>query len=230
MIMNSIAKHYPHIICHMMSTIDGKITSGDGVDILDNYFDIYTKTEDMLEPHSAWMCGRVTMQMFSAKNDEFIQSQSTSSQYLFGVDTKGVLRWGSNTIKLSNIESPLHLVIVVTESTPKEYIQYLNDKNILSVLAGEDEIDFKKLFEIMSDKFGVKTLLLEGGGILNGSIMAADLVDEISLLVTPIVLNNNSAPSVFDRKISDTIDCKNYSLKDVKQMDKDCVWLRYNKK
>ena len=57
----------PYIICHMMSTLDGKIASGGESDILGDYFGIYTQTEDMLEA-KAWMCGRVTMQMF-ASND-----------------------------------------------------------------------------------------------------------------------------------------------------------------
>lgn len=43
----------PYTICHMMSTIDGKITSGVGIDILEEYFEIYTKIEDRLEV-KAW--------------------------------------------------------------------------------------------------------------------------------------------------------------------------------
>ena len=54
----------PYVICHMMSTIDGKITSGTGVDILEDYFSLYTQTEDKLE-FKNWLIGRVTMEMFA---------------------------------------------------------------------------------------------------------------------------------------------------------------------
>src|SRR3989344_3020669 len=109
----------PYIICHMMSTIDGKITGGNGVDIMsDEFFGLYTETEDMLPSHTAWMCGRVTMQMFASSE---AQPLSTASQqidtsdfiaqhegnlYMFGVDTKGLLRWEKNSIKLSNVADP----------------------------------------------------------------------------------------------------------------------------
>ena len=232
----------PHIICHMMSTIDGKITGGDGVDIMsDEFFGLYTETEDMLPSHTAWMCGRVTMQMFASSE---AQPLSTASQqidtsdfiaqhegnlYMFGVDTKGLLRWEKNSIKLSNVADPLHLVIVVTEATPKEYLQSLQDKEISYLVAGEEDIDFPKLFASMREKMNVETLLLEGGGLLNGSVMAADMIDEISLLMTPKVVNRSNAPSLFERKVEEPLDVTDYFLTDVKRMAKGSVWLRYKK-
>jgi 2,5-diamino-6-(ribosylamino)-4(3H)-pyrimidinone 5'-phosphate reductase len=232
----------PHVICHMMSTIDGKITGGNGTDILSGeYFDLYTKTEDMLGPHTAWMFGRVTMQMFANANSTPLPSLTKNIElvnylaphednlFMFGVDTKGLLRWDKNTIKLSNVIEPLSLVIVVTVSTPKEYLQYLQNNGISYLVAGTDKIDFIKLFNTMKEKLGVETLLLEGGGLLNGSVMAADLVDEISLLVTPTVINQSQAPSLFERKQNEPLNLRHYTLTGVKQMDKDTVWLRYKK-
>lgn len=232
----------PHIICHMMSTIDGKITGGNSVDIMsDEFFGLYTQTEDTLPPHTAWMCGRVTMQMFASSETSTLPALSHDIEpvdniashegnlFMFGVDTKGLLRWDKNSIKLSNITDPLHLVVVVTESTPKEYLQYLQDKQISYLVSGTEEIDFSKLFTSIKGKLGVETVLLEGGGLLNGSVMAADLVDEISLLVTPLVVNKSQAPSLFERKVDEPSDITNYSLIDIKRMEKDSVWLRYKK-
>jgi 2,5-diamino-6-(ribosylamino)-4(3H)-pyrimidinone 5'-phosphate reductase len=236
-----IEKEKPHIICHMMSTIDGKITGGDGVDIMsDEFFGLYTETEDKLPSHTAWMCGRVTMQMFASSEtqplptasqvdtSDFI-AQHEGNMYMFGVDTKGQLRWDKNSIKLSNITDPLHLVIVVTEATPKEYLQYLQDKGISYLVAGNESIDFPKLFASIKEKMTVETLLLEGGGLLNGSVMAADMVDEISLLMTPKVANRGNAPSLFERKVEEPLNVTDYTLIDVKQMAKGSVWLRYKK-
>ena len=233
----------PHIICHMMSTIDGKITGGDGVDIMnDEFFGLYTETEDMLQPHTAWMCGRVTMQMFAGKDASPLPALSSQIEltdhiaphkenlYMFGVDTKGLLRWDKNTIQLSNVTNPLHLIVVVTETTPKEYLKYLQNKDISYLMAGTDSIDFPKLFTSIKEKLNVETLLLEGGGLLNGSVMAADMVDEISLLLTPKVANRGNAPSLFERKVEEPLHITDYSLADVKQMEKGSVWLRYKKK
>ena len=232
----------PHIICHMMSTIEGKITSGDGTDILsDDYFELYTKTEDMLPSHSGWMLGRVTMQMFASSDTSPLPSLSHDIEstdriashegnlYMFAVDTKGLLRWDKNSIKLSNIADPLHLVVVTTTSTPKEYLQYLQDREISYIVAGTNEIDFSTLFKTMKEKLHVETLLVEGGGLLNGSVMAAEFIDEISLLLTPTIVNQTSAPSLFERKQDESLNLRHYALTSVQKMEKDTVWLRYKK-
>lgn len=231
----------PYIITHMMSTIEGKITSRDGTDILsDDFFELYTQTEDLLEGQ-AWMLGRVTMQMFASSEASSLSPLTTEikpgdfiathegSRYMFGVDTKGILRWDKNTIKLSNVKENLNLVIIVTDTTPKEYLQYLQEKQISYLVAGTNEIEFPTLFQTMKEKMGVEKLLLEGGGLLNGSVMTADCIDEISLLITPTVVNQSTAPSVFERKQDEPLNLKRYTLEGVQQREKDTVWLRYKR-
>lgn len=224
----------------MISTIDGKITSGVGIDILEDYFDVYTKIEDKLEC-SAWMCGRVTMQMFAEKINSPLQTTNlkidtqnyfsfkSGSYFMIGVDTKGILRWKDNYIKLSNVTEKLHLIIVVTEKTPKKYLVYLRSKKISYIFAGEEKIDFHKLFNTLKEELHIEKLLIEGGALLNGSVLASDLIDEISLLIAPIVINRSEAPSVFERKGINEIIIKHFSLKNVTQVDKEIVWLRYTK-
>ncbi len=234
-------KQRPHIICHMMTTIDGKIASGDGVDILDDYFDVYTKTEDNLPSHTGWMCGRVTMQMFAKNTAEPLDDTSdrisadhflaphTATKFFFGVDTKGQLRWKSNTIQLTNAKDPLHLVIIVTKSTPASYLAYLKQLGISYIVTGQSTIDFSLLFSAIYANFGVETLLLEGGGLLNGSVMEAGYVDEISMLLTPTVLNKSSAPSLFERKQTPIINTKTYTIHSVTTVEKNCIWIRYHR-
>jgi riboflavin biosynthesis pyrimidine reductase len=81
----------------------------------------------------------------------------------------------------------------------------------------------------MKEKLHVDTLLLEGGGLLNGSVMSMDLIDEISLLMTPTIVNQTNAPSVFERQQEEPLNLRLYSLLDVQKMEKDTVWLRYKK-
>lgn len=234
--MNSIR---PYVICHMMSTIDGKIAIGTGVDILEDYFELYTKTEDKLKCKN-WLIGRVTMEMFAESvntplpkldqeisNNDFIV-ENKSQPYMFAVDTKGILRWKDNTITLSNVSEKLHLVVLVTNETPKEYLAYLKSKQISYIFGGDKEIDFTKTLEKISEKFKVQKLLLEGGGILNGSLMSNDLVDEISLLLTPRVLNKSNSPSVFEHE-TDGVNTKDFSLFSFEKTEKDAVWLRYKR-
>lgn len=231
----------PYIICHMMSTIDGRIASGlKGVDILDkDYFSLYVQIESALKGQ-AWMCGRVTMEMFARGVDtplpdekkdlddsDFIAPYEEKS-YVIAVDTNGHLRWDKNTITLTEVPGNNHLVVVVTNQTPIKYLMHLQEKNISYIFGGKDAIDFKSVLHKLKKKLRIDKLLLEGGGLLNGSVLAADFIDEISLLITPIALNRSNAPSMFERK-GEEVDVKKYKLFETKQMEKDTVWLRYKK-
>jgi len=224
----------------MMTTIDGKIDSGiRGFDVLEDYFPVYTKCEAKLNGQ-AWMCGRVTLRMFAAGEytplpvldrsinlDEY-RAPHSEKRYMFGIDPKGVLRWESNTVKLTNVE-PLHLVIVVTDVTPKEYLSYLRNLGISYIIAGDKAaIDIPILVQKIHDDYHIDRLLLEGGGSWNGSMMDAGVVDEISTILTPIVLNRKAAPAIFDaeRVVSDI---HGFMPSDVAKLEKGALWIRYKK-
>ncbi len=232
-------KNKPYVICHMMSTLDGRITSGTTQDILSDYFDLYTKIEDELSGQ-AWLCGRVTMKAFATEASSSLAefsgqidtpdylTNSKDNGFFIGIDTKGTLRWDKNTVKLSNVAHEIPLVIVVVEETPVHYSSYLRSKGISYLCAGKESINFGILMEKIKTKLGVHTLLLEGGGNTNGSVLSEDLIDEISLMIVPIILNRTGVPGVFDRQTHE-IDVKKFSLFAVTQIEKDCVWLRYKK-
>ncbi len=233
-------KSKPYVICHMMSTIEGKIASGEEKDILNDYFDLYQNTEDILES-KAWIVGRVTMEMFAeGKNTQLSTTNKNIDEadflapfngehFLFAIDTKGILRWKDNTITFGNVKEKLHLVVVVTKKTSKDYLNYLQEKNVSYVMAGDEEVNFIDLLERIKEKFKVDKLLLEGGGLMNGSLMSEGLIDEISLLLCPIVINRTTAPSVFERKIQEEVTTKKYQLVEFKKIEKDTLWLRYRK-
>lgn len=231
----------PYTICHMMSSIDGKIASGvPGLELFGKFFDLYTKTEDEIRGQ-AWMCGRVTMEMFAKDVNtplhnlaEVVDSEdyigpNTGSLFMIGVDTKGTLRWKGNTIKLSNVKEPLSLVVVVLENTSKKYLNYLRSLGISYIVCGKNSLDFERVLGKLSSQLKIQTLLVEGGGGLNGSMLAANVIDEMSLLLLPVAVNHASSPSVFNQQ-SELIQMKNFSLMTVKPYDRETIWLRYKRK
>jgi riboflavin biosynthesis pyrimidine reductase len=224
----------------MMATIDGKIASGiEGVDFLDDYFDLYLQIEELLSVQGA-MLGRVTMEMFAEDKDTPLPPNNSEIDNLdfiaphkeqfimIGIDTKGLLRWNSNTLKVSKGTKDAHIVIVVTNNTPKEYLAYLQSKNISYIIGGQSEIDFNDILKKVKKNFQVERLALEGGGIINGSVMASNLIDEISLQITPQVINKSNAPTMFEHE-STELNVSTFKLFEVKQMENECVWLRYKK-
>lgn len=63
---------------------------------------------------------------------------------------------------------------------------------------GDQLVDWERALTLLRDEFATKVLLLEGGSLLNGQLMAADLVDELRLTVSPILVGGSSRRIVSD--------------------------------
>lgn len=232
--------NFPYVICHMMQTLDGKIASGvEGVEIIMDYFDLYAQTEQQLEGN-VWMFGRKTAAAFAepmselsnipadVENSENVVTNA-SATYAVVVDTKGLLRWSNNYINLTGHSEEFRIITLVTKRTPKAYLAYLSALNISYLTCGDEELNLMQAMTRLKEIFGIDKVLLEGGGSLNGSMMAQGLVDEISLLLLPRVLNKKDAPTLFDAE-SSSVSTTQYSLVSTQPLERDVLWLRYSRK
>jgi riboflavin biosynthesis pyrimidine reductase len=70
----------------------------------------------------------------------------------------------------------------------------LRDKEISHIISGKSYIDLTDAVSQLGEHFGIRTLLLEGGGHINGAFLQADLVDELSLLVVPGIDGRHDIP------------------------------------
>lgn len=62
------------------------------------------------------------------------------------------------------------------------------------------ELDFKSALRWLRKEWGVKKLLCEGGGEVNGGLFEAKVVDEIHLTIAPVILGGRNAPTLADGK------------------------------
>ena len=88
--------------------------------------------------------------------------------------------------------------MVLTEQAPDGHLDALRRAGVSYVFGGRDSIDLTLVLDKLAAKFGVQRLIVEGGGRINGSFLAAGLVDELSLLVAPAVDGLLGTPAVFD--------------------------------
>lgn len=51
---------------------------------------------------------------------------------------------------------------------------------------------------LLHKHFGVRRISLQGGGIINGAMLAAGLIDQLSLVVYPGINGLTTAPSIFE--------------------------------
>lgn len=188
----------PEIILHMVTTIDGKVTgtflsSDIGIKLSEEYYRIHREYNA-----DAYLCGRVTFEgsFTFGRRPEYIGGECDSGDYIYGrfekyavaIDTHGRLGWEYNFI---HDEDPgydnAHIIEVVTESTPKPFLNYLRKLNISYIICGEKEVNADILAEKLYSLFGIKKLMLEGGGKTDSLFLQSSLIDEISIVVAPVV-------------------------------------------
>jgi riboflavin biosynthesis pyrimidine reductase len=104
----------------------------------------------------------------------------------------------------------------------------LRDKGVSYIVAGASAVDLVKAVNLLGEHFGIRRLLLEGGGHINGAFLQAGLVDEVSLLLVPGIDGHHAVPAVFDGVKPASKTAVPLKLKSVDRREKDTLWLRYD--
>ena len=220
----------PYIICHMLSSVDGKI---DGAALRDVVAPGDYEATGMKLEGDAWVCGRTTMEQHFAEHEPFVSVSNRpagprpahvarrAKSYAISVDTTGKLRWASRDLDGD------HLICIVSERAPEDYFSMLRENGISYVVAGESAVDLVKAVNVLREQFGITKLLLEGGGHINSAFLQVDLVDELSLLMVPGIDGRHEIPAVFDGMNSARKTAVSLKLKSIERREKDGLWLRY---
>lgn len=220
----------PYIICHMLSSIDGRIDGG----VLGNVIvsGEYEATGAKLKG-DAWICGRTTMQLHFAEKKPFVSKSGKPAgpqqafvakrarSYAISVDTMGKLRWSSADVYGD------HLICIVSERAPADYLTMLRAKGISYIVSGKRSVDLTKAVQLLRKCFGIKRLLLEGGGNINGAFLEANLIDELSVLLVPGIDGRRDIPTVFDGVNPRLKRAARARLFSVSKQKGGTLWLRY---
>jgi 5-amino-6-(5-phosphoribosylamino)uracil reductase len=99
-----------------------------------------------------------------------------------------------------------HIIAVLSEKVSDDYLAELHHDGVsylFTASKGDEGNDSQSgelqyAMNVLGDTFGIKTLLLEGGGMTNGFFLKARLIDEISLLVYPSIDGLAGVPSIFN--------------------------------
>lgn len=104
------------------------------------------------------------------------------SGYVVFVDSKGVIR--SHHV-FRRFEMIKDVIVLVSKTTKKEYIDYLDEREYDHIEAGEDRVDIGKGLELLQERYGFNSFRVDAGGRLNSHMLNEGLIDEISILLTP---------------------------------------------
>ncbi len=213
----------PYIICHMTTSIDGKVTGdflfrSECTEATELYYEINRELKC-----DGYICGRVTME--GSFTDGYYPNLSEyapvhhdhgfkmdfmlddmSGFYAVAFDPKGRLGWKSNKIVDPDGDigyDGAQIIEVLTEQVDERYLGYLEEMEIPYIFAGETEIDVELALFKLKNIIGCERLLLEGGSIINGAFQRADAIDELSLVVAPVIADKHDKPLFMDSILSD---------------------------
>ena len=229
----------PKIISHMVASIDGRLryqrwskpALGINPDTLDEH---YEETASRFKA-DGWMVGRQTAQNMSEGVPKKPKTIPSDLRRTHIADRKGrpvavtVDPQGKVHYSADNIEGD-HVIAILGEHVSDEYLAELREDGVSYLFAGKDGHDISAALEILTKTFGIKTLLLEGGGKINGSFLKAGLIDEISVLIYPGIDGLAGVPSIFeyvgepDEKPADGQSLRHLATE---TLDGGTVWIRY---
>lgn len=229
----------PYIICHMVMSIDGKVTS-----------DFLRKPECELPSKSyykinrdyradAFACGRITMEESFTRSyqpdlsrfaDVIIQREDYIADknarfFAIAFDRHGRLGWTTSKIVDDDPGyGGAHIIEILCENVTDAYLAYLQSIGVSYIFVGKDKLDLSLALDKLYSLFNIKKLLLEGGSIINGAFERDNMIDELSLVLAPIVAGKDGKPLFFDSIVQD------YTLTETKLLSDSVIWLNYRKK
>ena len=228
----------PKIICHILQSVDGNI---DG--------DFFTMPE--LGPaykafsriREEYACDAVISGATTAAEiyrGRFVDNLPTSSErwprtdwkarqadrYAVVIDGTGSVRWESGSVERRG--EKLHVIVVLQENASDAYISPLRKAGVSYIFAGKDGLDLPLAARKLKELFGIESMLLSGGGVVDWSFLQAGLIDEISLVVPPVIDGGVRLPSAFDDSpLAAGHAPVALKLADVQRLEEDALWLRY---
>ncbi|MFF7709388.1 dihydrofolate reductase family protein [Pseudomonas sp. NPDC007930] len=223
----------PYVICHMMSSLDGHaLTDGWERPFKQAAGELY---ETLAEGFGfdAWACGRVTMQEIA--HDEGYPSGLArapiprenhwavreAKAYAVSIDPQGKVGWKQNTALGA------HIVEVLTEQVSDDYLAHLQQLGISYLFAGARELDLAQVLETLHRELGIQRLVVEGGPHVSGRFVQAGLVDEVSVLLLPLIDGRGAHPASFEMEEGRWQAPAYLKLASAEVQSGGAVWLRY---
>ncbi|AYM91018.1 5-amino-6-(5-phosphoribosylamino)uracil reductase [Serratia sp. 3ACOL1] len=197
----------PKIICHMISSVDGRLLverwtpPALGIDLK-----IVSETYEQVASRlgaQGWIVGRKSMEpMAKGEARPLSEVQAVARRLHIGkrdggsiavaIDPHGKLHYGRSHI------GDEHFVAVLGHQVSDEYLTELQEDGVSYLFAGNDGLDLEQAMETLGNSFGIESILLEGGGVINGAFLKAGLIDELSLLVYPGIDGLSGISSIFE--------------------------------
>lgn len=208
-------------------SIDGKLTFGQGTSSKE-LFSLFNAT-DIQFIHQ--FRGQVDGIMVG-KNTIHTDNPFLTNRYEENKNPVRIIPTSTLDIPLdSNVLTDNGKTIIVTteQGADEEKIKTIRDLGKECLICGADMVDFVELGKQLEQRYGITSLMVEGGGFLNWHVFEQDVVDEIILMQLPIIIGGASNITLVDGDgFSDLSFTKKYKVVEVVSTE-NYTLMRYSK-
>jgi 2,5-diamino-6-(ribosylamino)-4(3H)-pyrimidinone 5'-phosphate reductase len=114
------------------------------------------------------------------------------------------------------------VLVMVSDRTPTDYIEYLEQRDYSYHRSGEDHPELEESLDHISREHQSETILADTGRILGNILLEKGLVSEISLLIHPVMVGSGSY-GIFDC-LESRIELE---LLGMEEFENGCIWTKY---
>lgn len=223
----------PYTTLFLIESLDGKISTGVGTkrdvdkdyktvegikDGIYQYYDLEQQT-DLISLNS----GKVMAKIGVNKRTE--KPKKTDVSFVI-IDNKPHLKV-SGVKYLSGWVKTLYLVT----SNRKHPVYDLNNLKNVEIISFEKKVGLKELMEKLLVGFGLERITIQSGGTLNAEWIRNGLIDEVSVVVAPLLVGGKDTPTLIDGKSlktkKDISQIKTLRLIECRQLKNSFLHLRY---
>ena len=196
----------PHVICHMLSSLDGRLAPSRWTTSPDGNRSAWSATYGAIHETlagDAWIVGRVTMAEMAKGKPHAPAGKIVAERphhfaakgarpFAIALDTSGKLHFDR-----ADIDGD-HVVVLLGSDVADNHLAELAAGGISYIVSDTPAVDLPAALDLLGRELGIRRLLLEGGGGINGSFFAAGLVDELSVLIAPALDGRSDSKSIVD--------------------------------
>jgi 2,5-diamino-6-(ribosylamino)-4(3H)-pyrimidinone 5'-phosphate reductase len=184
----------PYVIINSAMSIDGKIASVSMDSRLSSMQDI-ARVHRLRSMVDAVMVGINTVKIDDPMlNVRYVKGKKRSPLRVI-VDSNATI--ADMNCKIMNTCNTIPTLIAVSERASKDRINTIISKGAKVIIIGKDMVDLKGLLHELAS-MNIKSVLVEGGGEVNWSLIKEGLLDELIVTVAPVILGGREAKTLVE--------------------------------
>lgn len=224
--LNEVHRKYiqtgkPFVILKTAMSLDGKIATASGESQWITSKASRQRGHEVRDAVDAILVGRGTVERDNPSLTTRLQDREGQDAIRIVLDSYGRTH---TEARIFNAESDAGVIVAVTAEAPRKNVNALEKAGaeVITVPASHSKVCFKSLMEILG-KREITSVLIEGGGEINASAIAAGVVDKVMCFVAPKLIGGQDAPGPIGgigiRSLADAVNLQRVNITPMPEHD-----------